>query len=83
MIRKRFEEIKNVNVPLLKKSWKCNRICHFGKTAHPSGIINPDTGEPMTMCEFVARKIRSKGMNVSLAEDISEGHQFDYYEAPA
>ena len=36
----------------------------------------------MTMCEFVARKIRSKGMNVSLAEDISEGHQFDYYEAP-
>ena len=82
MIKNRFEEIRDSNVPQLKKSWKCTKICHFGKNEHPSGIINPDTGAPFTICEFVAKKIRRKGMNVSLAEDISPGHQFDYYEAP-
>ena len=82
MIKNRFEEIRDSNVPQLKKSWKCTKICHFGKNEHPSGIINPDTGAPFTICEFVAKKIRTKGMNVSLAEDISPGHQFDYYEAP-
>jgi CRISPR/Cas system-associated exonuclease Cas4 (RecB family) len=82
MLRKRFESIRDSKVPQLKKSWKCTKICHFGKTDHPSGIINPETGSPFTICEFVAKKIRSKGIDVSITEDISPGHKFDYYQAP-
>ena len=82
MIRKRFEEIRDCHTPQLKKSWKCTKICHFGKTAHSSGIINPETGDPITICEYVAQKIRSKGLDISLAEDMSPGHKFDYYQAP-
>ena len=82
MLKKRFEEIRDSKVPQLKKSWKCTKICHFGKNDHASGIINPETGSPFTICEFVAKKIRSKGIDVSVTEDISPGHQFDYYQAP-
>lgn len=82
MLRKRFESIRDSKVPQLKKSWKCTKICHFGKNDHPSGIINPETGSPFTICEFVAKKIRSKGIDVSITEDISPGHKFDYYQAP-
>tara|TARA_R100000664_G_scaffold34249_1_gene55769 strand:+ start:10566 stop:11543 length:978 start_codon:yes stop_codon:yes gene_type:complete len=82
MIKKRFQEIKRTKVPSLKKSWKCTRICHFGKNEHPSGEINPKTGNPHTICSYVANKIRKKGMNASLVEDINPNHHFDYYEAP-
>ena len=82
MIRKRFEEIRDCHTPQLKKSWKCTKICHFGKNAHPSGIIDPETGDPFTICQYVAQKIRSKGLDVSLAEDMAPGHKFDYYQAP-
>ena len=82
MIKKRFEEIKNSERPRLIRSWKCSRICHFGKTLHPSGAISSSTGEPMTICEYTANKIRTKGMDCSLVEDIREGHQFDYYQNP-
>tara|TARA_R110000824_G_scaffold177357_4_gene356700 strand:+ start:90 stop:1067 length:978 start_codon:yes stop_codon:yes gene_type:complete len=82
MIKKRFEEIKRVAIPRLKKTWKCTRICHFGKNAHESGEVDPNTGEPYTICEYVARTIKKRGMNTSLIEDISPGHHFDYYEAP-
>ena len=82
MIRKRFEEIRDCHTPRLKKSWKCTKICHFGKNAHSSGIIDPETGEPFTICEYVAQKIRKEGLDLSLAEDMSPGHKFDYYQAP-
>ena len=82
MLKKRFEEIKNSQRPRLIRSWKCSKICHFGKTLHPSGKENQKTGEPMTICDYVAEKIRSKGINTSLIEDIKEGHKFDYYQSP-
>ena len=82
MIKDRFQEIKNSTIPRLIKSWKCTKICHFGKSAHPSGEIDPRTKEPYTICEYVAKKIRHEGMNTSLVEDINPSHHFDHYEAP-
>ena len=82
MVKKRFQEIKRTTIPLLKKSWKCTRICHFGKNAHPSGEIDPRTNEPYTICEYVAKKIKSRGMMASVREDINPEHHFDHYEAP-
>jgi len=82
MLKKRFEEIKASNRPRLIKSWKCTKFCHFGKTTHESGDIDPATGSPYTICEYVANKIRKKGINASIIEDISENHTFDHYHAP-
>ena len=82
MLKKRFEEIKNSERPRLIRSWKCSKICHFGKTLHDSGKLSPKTGEPMTICEYTAEKIREKGMNTSLVEDIKEGQKLDYYQSP-
>ena len=82
MLKKRFEEIRKTEKPRLIKSWKCTKICHFGKTEHSSGEIDPNTGEPFTICEYVSKKIRTRGINASLQEDIKKGHKFDFYQSP-
>jgi hypothetical protein len=56
MIKRKFDEIRYATRPRLKKSWKCNRICHFGKASHPE---DPSK----TMCEFFKDKIRADGIN--------------------
>ena len=82
MLKSRFEEIKRTNRPRLVKSWKCTKFCHFGKTSHCSGEIDPRTGNPYTICEFVAKKVRNKGIEISMKEDVAANHDFDYYHAP-
>ena len=62
MLRKRFESIRDSKVPQLKKSWKCTKICHFGKNDHPSGIINPETGI----------KSKIKNVNSKLIKNIAK-----------
>jgi hypothetical protein len=82
MLRKKFEHIKRTTRPHLNKSWRCSRICHFGKQPHPSGDIDPRTGEPYTICAYIDNKLRKKGMDTVLLEDKAEGHHFDYYQNP-
>jgi hypothetical protein len=82
MLRKKFEHIKSTTSPWLNKSWRCSRICHFGKQAHPSGKINPRTGEPYTICAYIADKVRKQGMDKVILEDTIEGHHFDHYQNP-
>jgi CRISPR/Cas system-associated exonuclease Cas4 (RecB family) len=82
MLKNRFEEIKRTNRPRLIKSWKCTKFCHFGKTEHESGDIDPKTGQPYTICEYVANNIKLYGIDASMKSDIKAGHSFDYYEAP-
>tara|TARA_R110000765_G_scaffold142217_1_gene243355 strand:+ start:3674 stop:4633 length:960 start_codon:yes stop_codon:yes gene_type:complete len=82
MLKSRFEEIKRTNRPRLIKSWKCTKFCHFGKTEHESGDIDPKTGQPYTICEYVANNIKLYGIDASMKSDIKAGHSFDYYEAP-
>ena len=82
MIKKQFERIKNNNRPQLVKTWKCNSFCHFGKTAHPSGKIDPRTGEPYTICEYVARRIREVGIDKTTQEETHPGHSVFTYHQP-
>lgn len=60
MLEDRFTEIKNCYVPKLKKSWKCNRLCHFGKTKYKESDL--------TICEHFASEVRNKGMDRVVAE---------------
>jgi len=86
MIKQRFLEIQKSIRPSMiahtKNKWKCKCICTFGKNPHPSGEINPRTGEPFTICEYVAKKIKMKGIHQTTIEEKAEGHEFSHYEAP-
>lgn len=82
MIRKRFEVIKETSRPQLVKTWKCTSFCHFGKAHHPSGEIDPRTGAPYTICEYIAKKIRKVGIHKVIQEDKHESHNIGKYHAP-
>jgi intein/homing endonuclease len=82
MIRKRFEKIKTNNRPQLVKTWKCKAFCHFGRTAHGSGEIDPRTGRPYTICEYIAKKIRKNGINQVMIEESNKDHHVGIYHSP-
>jgi len=85
MLRKRFEEIKAVTRPQLLTGysrWKCNKFCHYGMTEHSSGTINPRTGEPHTICSYIADKTRKQGIDTVIAEDTAKDHNIDFYQDP-
>lgn len=82
MIRKRFEKIKKTARPELVKSWKCKSFCHYGRTPHPSGEIDPRTGSPYTICEYIARKTRENGIASVIKNHIHPGHSIGNYKAP-
>jgi hypothetical protein len=82
MIRKRFEKIKATARPELVKSWKCKSFCHYGKTPHPSGEIDPRTGSVYTICEYIARKTRDIGINDVIKKHIHPGYSLGNYKAP-
>lgn len=92
MIRRKFETIKNTQVPQLNKSWKCNKLCHFGKTTFESSHILPileyrdnqlcKVDEPMTKCEQIKHDIGIKGIDVVVDEYTSPGYSVGRYKAP-
>ena len=82
MIKERFEVIKSTKRPQLVKSWKCTSFCHFGKTAHRSGQINPRTGDPYTICEYIAKRNREVGLDQVIAEETHGTHNVGLYQSP-
>jgi hypothetical protein len=82
MIRKRFEVIKATKRPQLVRTWKCKSFCHFGRTAHKSGLIDPRTGEPYTICEYIARRTREVGLDQVIKEEKHESHNIGHYHSP-
>ncbi len=61
MLQKKFEEIRDTQIPALKKSWKCTKFCHFGMTTFDNTSVLPIIemrhdqvtvkGKTMTKCE--------------------------------
>lgn len=92
MIRIKYNTIKNTQSPQLNKSWKCNKLCHFGKTtfanSHVLPIIEYREGQvcnldsPMTKCEQVKHDIELKGMNNVIDEYTAPGYTVGRYKAP-
>jgi hypothetical protein len=82
MLRKRFEIIKKTQRPYLNKTWKCSRFCTFGMTPHKSGEIDPRTGQPYTICEYIAKKVRDTGIHHTIKEEKYELHNIGDYHAP-
>lgn len=85
MLKNMFEKIKDVTRPQLltgKDRWKCKSFCHYGKTAHSSGDINPRTGKPYTICQYIADKVKKEGIDTVIREDTDKNHSIDFYKDP-
>lgn len=92
MLRDKFEVIKKTKKPALKKSWICNKLCHYGKTSfdntHILPIIEYRDGQVcqkdsfMTKCEQVKHDIELKGLDEVIDEYSAKGHNIGNYKAP-
>lgn len=92
MIRKKFETIKNTQVPKLNKTWKCTKLCHFGKTTFENSHIlpiieyrdnqlcNKDTF--MTKCEQIKHDIELKGIKNVVDNYTMPGYTIGKYKPP-
>lgn len=88
MIRRKFETIKNCKKPRLTKSWKCTKLCHFGKNFFPEPVIEYrdyqvcDKGTPMTMCEQIRHAIDVAGIETTVDKYTVPGYNVGKYKAP-
>lgn len=93
IIRKKFNEIKNCKKPRLSKSWKCNKLCYFGRnTFENHATILPiieyrdgqvcNKGTSMTICEQVKHDIELNGMKSVVDNYTVPGYSVGKYKAP-
>lgn len=93
LLRIKFDKIKKCQLPRLSKTWKCNKLCHYGKTnfsdtEHVLPIIEYRDGETsqkgsfMTKCEQVHHDILLKGMKNVVDEYTMPGYNVGHYKAP-
>lgn len=92
MIRQKFETIKNSKRPMQNKSWKCNKLCHFGKTTFDNTSILPiveyrenqtcQMGNTMTKCEQIKHDVDLKGIKLVVDEYTAQGYSVGKYKAP-
>lgn len=92
MLRQKFETIKKTQMPRLNKTWKCNKLCHFGKTTFENTHIIPieeyrdnqtcAKNKTMTKCEQVKHDLDLKGMKNVVDEYTTPGYTVGKYKAP-
>lgn len=92
MLRQKFEVVKNTKKPFLKKSWMCNKLCHFGKTTFENTNIDPqieyrenqicNIGSPMTKCEQIKYDTDLHGIDFVVQNYKHKDHSFGKYKAP-
>ncbi len=93
LLRQKFYHIKNTKRPKLSKTWKCTKLCHYGKNSFKDNpdilpileyrdgqVCNP--GYNMTMCEQVAHDIQLKGLENVVDEYTVPGYNVGHYKAP-
>lgn len=92
LLRAKFNNIKKCKIPKLSKTWKCKKLCHYGKNTFSDTHIPVITeyrdnqecqvGQCMTMCEQVKHDIQLKGMKEVVDEYTVPGYNVGYYKAP-
>lgn len=92
MIRQKFDIIKNTEVPQLNKTWKCNKLCHFGKTTFDNSHILPlieyrenqvcKIDQTMTKCEQLKHDIETKGIKNIVDDYTVPGYSVGKYKPP-
>lgn len=91
MLKQKFETIKSTKIPELNKTWKCTKLCHFGKTSFDTPILpiveyrdNQITPKDslMTKCEQIRHDVQIKGMKAVVDEYTTPGYTVGKYKAP-
>jgi hypothetical protein len=92
MIRKRYEYIQQTTIPRLNKSWKCNRLCHYGKNSFEDTDIEPlieerpyqvtRQGQYMLMCEQVKYMTQREGIEWVCGNMKKPGFSLTAYKSP-
>ena len=92
MIRKKYELIKETDMPNLNKSWKCRRLCSSGKSTFEGTEITPlierrfgsvtRYGEYMTKCEQTKYMIEKNGIEWVTDNMKEPEHAIGKYKAP-
>lgn len=93
LIRQKFHQIKSCKKPKLTKTWKCNKLCHFGKnTFEGHDTIKPiieyrdnqlcANGQYMTMCEQIKHEIELYDIKTVVDNYTAEGYSVGKYKAP-
>lgn len=88
MLRKKFEIIKSTQKPKLNKTWKCNKLCHFGKTCFDEGLIEyrdgmkTHIGQEMCKCEQIKHDTDMYGINFVIDKYTNAGHNVSKYKDP-
>lgn len=70
MLRKRFETIRDCEIPKQNKSWRCKAFCAFGRNNQP--------GTDQTICEFMHAEMKKKGLNQVIMEHGDESKLQSY-----
>lgn len=77
-LRKRFEQIRNCNMPKMlsntQSHFKCTRLCHYYKNNFP--------GSEKNICRFIHDELKDKGIDEVTKLYTHEGHNVSAYEAP-
>jgi hypothetical protein len=92
MLRQKFETIKNTQRPRLNKTWKCNKLCHFGKTTFEDTNIDPiveyrdrmktNPGYVMCKCEQIKHDTDLHGLDFVIDNYTHLGHNVSKYKDP-
>ena len=92
LLRDKFKKIQKTLRPKLNKTWKCTKLCHYGKTTFEDTHIPAmkeyrenqtcNIGDIMTKCEQVAHDISLKGYQNTVDEYTTPGYNVGYYKPP-
>ena len=92
MLREKFEEIRDTEIPKLTKSWKCTKFCHFGRTTFENTSLLPiiekrenqvtPVGEYQTKCEQIRYCLGHRSPESIMKHCSKPDFKIDYYHAP-
>ena len=92
MLQDKFEDIKNTQIPALKKSWKCTKFCHYGRTTFDKTNVTPITerregqvtprGQYMTKCEQTKYCLENRSVDSVIKNMSAPGYDINKYDAP-
>ena len=94
MLQEKFETIRDTEVPQVKKSWMCKRLCHQGKSTFEDTNVTPlvqqkntskffsSYGETMCKCDQLLYTLEHRPVDVIIQNMTKEGHHVSNYKAP-
>lgn len=92
MIKNRFLSIKNCEVPVFNRTWKCTKLCQMGKTTFENTHVKPiiefrngmiaKRGEYMKKCDQMNFEFERKGIAKTIDELKDPNFTLGHYQAP-